>query len=188
MSQLINIIGNTYNKLTVIEYIGQSKWKCLCNCGNYTEVRGFDLKRNHTKSCGCLAEKNALKHGKRNSKEYNSWRAMKDRCYNTSNLKYKDYGGRGIEICNRWLESFENFLEDMGEKPKGYSIDRIDNNGNYTPENCRWRSSKEQSYNKRNTLIIEHNNELRNLSEWSQILNIPYNTLKSRFYRKGTII
>lgn len=150
MSALIDITGQTYNKLTAIEYSGGGKWKCLCECGNYTNVKRGDLARNHTKSCGCLAVENAKTHGKRDSKEYNSWHGMKNRCLNENHVHYKHYGGRGITVCDEWKDSFENFYKDMGDKPTPqHSIDRINVNGNYTPENCRWATKKEQSLNKR---------------------------------------
>jgi hypothetical protein len=143
--------------------IGRKKIKmaeCLCECGNKVITRFQYYKSNHTKSCGCLksffiSEVN-VKHShssnngvKKTSREYNSWGSMKNRCYNPKNNRWNSYGGRGIKVCDRWLNSFENFLEDMGERPNGCSIDRIDPNGNYEPNNCRWATSKEQGKNKR---------------------------------------
>jgi hypothetical protein len=139
--------------------------ECLCECGNKITIRLLSYKTNNTKSCGCLnTEKrklwgsNNLKHGHSNlrdkknrlaSREYKSWINLKQRCNNPNNKDWDEYGGRGIKVCDRWLNSFENFLTDMGERPRGYSIDRIDPNGNYEPSNCRWADNKTQRHNQR---------------------------------------
>ena len=127
---------------------------CECECGNKKRVRHDHFLNNKIRSCGCrrtelLREKNVI-HGKIKTGEYRSWLALRRRCYYEKDLRYKHYGGRGIEVCDRWKNSFVNFYSDMGDKPdKTYSIDRIDVNGNYEPTNCRWASIKEQSINKR---------------------------------------
>jgi hypothetical protein len=119
--------------------------------------------------------------------EYHAWQQMKDRCFNSNNSKYPDYGGRGIVVCDRWRTSFDNFLEDMGERPKDRSIDRIDNNGPYDKLNCRWATKKEQARNKRTTRFIQYMGEVRPLAEWSEILDTNYMTLLARFRRNGKI-
>jgi hypothetical protein len=138
---------------------------CKCDCGNITNPKRLDyLKSGKTKSCGCirqpkikepriLKERTANRKGKTRiqySYTYNSFKCMRDRCNNPRNNRYHDYGGRGINVCDEWGR-FDNFLRDMGERPQGYTLDRIDVNGNYEPSNCKWSTPKEQYYNKRNT-------------------------------------
>lgn len=130
---------------------GYAVWKCLCDCGNICYKKSTYLKSHP--SCGCVGKKNMIeknkKHGMVNSKEYNSWQSAKQRCTNKNNKDYKDYGGKGIKMCNEWLGSFEQFFEDMGERPVGCTLDRIDRNSNYEPSNCRWANIFTQNHNKR---------------------------------------
>lgn len=162
----IDLIGKKINRWTILQ-IDLSKnrtyYICKCICGTLKSVRKTSLITDSSKSCGCLNReissnrlknnKYRLKHGHTIDKlpTYRSWYAMKRRCTDIFYSRYSDYGGRGIKVCDRWLESFINFLEDMGERPINTTIDRIDNNGNYEPLNCRWATSKQQSLNKRNT-------------------------------------
>ena len=184
------MIGTRIHKLTVIaehpeKYRTMKRWICLCDCGNQTIVANSNLKNNHTKSCGChkkeAAGTHSLTHGKTKTKEYRAWRSMKERCSLPSNIMWKNYGGRGIKICDRWIGSFECFLKDMGELPfKGAQLDRIDNNGNYEPSNCRWVTKFQNMLNKRNTVIVEYNGKSQTLKEWSIELNMNYNLLIRR--------
>lgn len=163
MSKRLNIIGQVFGRLTVInfDYVhkGKAYWLCECKCGNRKVIVGVNLITGNAKSCGCynseVASKRSIErntiHGQYNSPTYNSWCSMMQRCTNKNYKRYKDYGGRGITVCNRWY-IFENFLEDMGERPEGLSLDRIDNEGNYESGNCKWSISKEQSSNRRNNI------------------------------------
>jgi hypothetical protein len=161
----VNLIGQVFGKLTVVADAGansrrQSLWECLCSCGNKSVVQGYSLVSGNTKSCGCFRFENgktaSLVHGHarfgQNTAEYRAWQHAKSRCLNPRVWNYENYGGRGIKMCKRWLNSFENFLADMGEKPKPkrkYSIDRINNDGHYEPNNCRWTTFSQQAYNRK---------------------------------------
>jgi len=132
-----------------------------------------------------MTNKGRFKHGYSRTTEHNAWKSMKARCYNKNYDHYKDYGGRGIIVCDRWLRSFENFISDMGEKPTSqHSVDRIDNNGNYEPVNCRWATRKEQARNKRSTIKITHNGAIKTISELATEHGLKYETLRWRIMDK----
>jgi len=154
-----DLTGQTFGKLKVIGYAEtrnkRAYWLCECACGKQVVKMGKYLTDGDTSSCGCfhkeqLSERQRT-HGESvdNTPEYRTWRHMKDRCYNKNNSKYPRYGGRGITVCERWKDSYLNFIEDMGRKPSpDHSIDRINNDGNYEPENCRWATTQQQGTNK----------------------------------------
>lgn len=186
MSKKNKLIGNVFGRLTVIKEdthrtkSGGLKWECVCICGKHIITSGADLISGHTKSCGCIiAEGNNLKHGQNKttkvSPEYKAWSQAIQRCYNPKIRNYEDYGGRGVVVCERWLNSFENFFEDMGERPSpNHSLDRFpNNNGNYEPSNCRWATLIQQSRNKRNNVLIEFRGKMKILGDWLLELNIP---------------
>lgn len=155
--QLVDLKGRRFGRLNVIrrdDNIGSATaWFCECDCGGTVTVRYLSLVRGETKSCGCILseymrERKTI-HGHYNSRTYHSYHSMKARCLNKKHRQYKDYGGRGIKISKSWVNSFESFLKDMGERPKGKTIDRIDNNKGYNKNNCKWSTRKEQNNNKR---------------------------------------
>ena len=166
MGKKLNLTNKKFGRLTAIENTGKRGsnnrfiWLCKCECGKYKEVNSKDLLRKHTKSCGCLNNEKRTQTGKstkthghtcdrKQTLTYNSWMSMKYRCLNPKQKGYEYWGGRGITICERWMK-FENFLEDMGERPEGMTLDRIDNDGNYEHSNCKWSTLKEQNNNRRN--------------------------------------
>jgi hypothetical protein len=176
--------GKTYGKLTVIEFHAvrlEAMWLCRCECGNTTIVAGSDLRRGGTKSCGCGRRTQG---GGHKAPEYSTWKMMKARCYNTNNAEYKNYGARGITVCDRWRHSFVNFLNDMGPRPfAGASIDRIDNNGNYELGNCRWATPLEQGQNTRKVVNLTHDGKTQCIRAWARDLNIEHCVIRERLKR-----
>lgn len=176
MPPLIDLTGKRFGRLAVIgiaeNNAGRIKWECRCDCGNMHVASGVHLKSGGTQSCGCFQREslgnNRRTHGKTRTRVYAAFQHMRRRCESPNDGDYLDYGGRGIKICDRWA-TFENFLEDMGEPEKGYSLGRIDNNGNYEPDNCKWATADEQANNKRNSHLITWNGQTLNLTTWARM-------------------
>lgn len=185
-----DLSGKKFGRLLVIKKAtgnGPSKWLCLCDCGEKRTVYQGNLLSRGSGSCGCLqrevAKASHLKHGKSISPEYESWSAMRNRCLNKNADNYSRYGGRGILVCDRWLESFSNFYSDMGPRPSGTSLGRIDNDGNYCPENCKWESCFHQSRNKSNNVKITLNGMTKCMSDWDRFLGFRVGTILDRTRR-----
>lgn len=191
-----DISGKRFGRLVVIcdsgnRYRNGIIWFCQCDCGKTKNVRGQSLKQGRTKSCGCstvdFRNTHMITHGKSKYPEYKVWKSMMDRCQNKRHKQYPSYGGRGIYVCDRWKESIEDFLEDMGRRPsKDHSIDRIDNDGPYTKENCRWATRSQQQCNRRGNRWIQFNGKNMTLSQWSKTLQISTQLLRLRIKKWGT--
>lgn len=198
---MIDLSNTRFGRLVVKSFVRSARsgraytyiWLCSCDCGEVLEVHASNLRTGNTQSCGCLQTDLATArtiHGHsrkgRPSPTYRSWAHMKTRCLDPASDGYPYYGGRGITLCDRWLE-FANFLADMGEAPPGTEIDRIDNSGNYTPENCRWSTRLVQARNTRKTRTVILGGKLMAFSEAAQALNIHISTITSWLrYHKTT--
>jgi len=210
------LTGQRFERLAVIREIPtkepnpsrrQKYYLCKCDCGNEKEIRGYSLTSGAVRSCGCLQREAAAKVGKSGINirhgacigmrsdnydqnplkgTYESWHGMFPRCEDTNDAGYVNYGARGIKITDSWRD-FSNFLKDMGLRPEGLSIERIDNDGNYEPENCRWATTKEQGRNKTNSRLITHGGMTKPISQWAEELNIKVSTLFNRFDRGWTV-
>ena len=185
-----DLTGATFGRLTVIERAANRNkhvyWRCQCECGNEVEVRADSLTRGPTVSCGCYHDEVVTKHGMWESSEYHIWRAMLTRCENKNMHAYDRYGGRGIKVCEDW-HNFQTFYADMGAFPgSGYSLDRIDNSGDYCPENCRWATWKQQGRNRDYNRMLTYRGNQRCIAEWSEVTGISHSTLRMRLERGWT--
>lgn len=197
--KLKDLAGQVFSRLTVIDRapnrikrsgIGVVQWNCRCECGKLTIVDSGKLVGKRTKSCGCLnidtpklrTGKNnpVFRHGMAKSMEYRSWQCARKRVIDKNNKGYPAYGGRGIKMSDEWIDSPETFLADMGKRPKGTTLERIDNDGHYCAENCRWASQTEQARNRRSTVRFFARGEEKTAAEWSEISGIPWKVIWAR--------
>lgn len=200
MSNRENLVGLKYKMLTVMEYshkVGRKAyWKCICECGKEKTARGDCLKSGSVTSCGCLKKeqdrinlKKRHKHLESKTRLYYIWQHMLTRCRSEKDKSYDNYGGRGISVCEEWSNDFYNFRK--WALNNGYqeqlSIDRIDNYGNYSPENCRWITNIDQCNNRRKSIIINYNNKTQSIAEWCRELDLNYGTVFNRYKRGWSI-
>lgn len=187
-------IGAQFSRFVVLAPSTRKKYfLCKCSCGSQKEVRQDHLLSGKTKSCGCLGRElasariskvhaAAIKHGASTTRAYSTWHSMRQRCENPNSRHFHRYGGRGIEVCARW-KIFDNFLADMGQPPNGLTIERIDNNLGYSPDNCRWASRKQQQNNRNVNRFVTWKGKTQTASQWSDELGIPANTIHQRLDR-----
>lgn len=201
MGKLIDLTGQRFGRLLVIErtdnQVSQSgnvrtMWNCQCDCGKTTVVDAYNLRKGYTNSCGCLHNEIASAcfktHGLSSTKLYNVWRGILTRCFNENNAAYKHYGGRGISVCDEWRDSFVAFYHwaiSTGWKD-GLSIDRVNNDAGYYPENCRWVAQKKQCNNRRTTRYVQIDNITKPLAEWCEMYGKKYKTVCNRLYSGWT--
>lgn len=194
MGKFQDLSGSKFGKLTAIKVAyknknGESVWECVCDCGNVVNVVCSNLKNGHSTSCGCYKKICSITHNETKTRLHRIWSGIKSRCYNPKKPNYKNWGGRGIKMCDEWKFSYENFRN--WALNNGYqenlTIDRIDNNKAYEPSNCRWATNKEQCNNKRNNHLLTKDKETHTISEWSDIIGISAKTIQRRITNKMPI-
>lgn len=199
MAILLKLKGQQFGRLTVIEQLKSDPkkgrmWLCLCACGKTKEVCSAYLRSGDTKSCGCLEYENqrfgSILHGKAKgtmrAPEYTAWASAKGRCYNPKNKKYPAYGGRGVKMCERWRDDFGEFYKDMGPRPKGHTLDRINVDGDYEPTNCRWATWEVQRRNRQKQVLF--NGVTLPLKEVAKQTKRKYKSLHHFFHKRGMMI
>jgi len=187
-----SFIGTKWGRLTVTRLAGRPASRniiveCRCDCGRTKTVRAAHLTHGKICSCGCLRREKNTKHGLHQSAIYNVWNAMIDRCRNPKHKRYSDWGGRGISVCQEWSD-IAIFLKDMGEPPDGCQIDRINNDGNYEPGNCRWTTAKKNCRNRRSVRLLTYNSETMCVTEWAERLGVNRGTIYDRLRRNWSVI
>lgn len=182
--RLENLTGRVFGRITVLERTPNRQrntmWRCRCSCGNERVVQAGSLNSGAVVSCGCHKRELATTHGGSKHPLYRVWYGMIDRCYNKTNRAYNGYGGRGIFVCKRWRESPKAFYKDMGERPLGAELDRINNDGPYSPRNCRWATPLVQSNNRRSNRLVTFRGATRSIMEWSRITGVNRRTIAQR--------
>lgn len=185
------MIGIKYGRLVAVSEVGLGNkgmiYSFKCDCGNYKNISGAQVRSGKASSCGCLRSEMTSKknttHGHAGTPEYETWQGMKNRCCNKNAPVYKNYGGRGITLCDKW-QTFEGFLEDMGKRPNGCTLERLDNNKGYEKSNCVWATIEQQARNTRQNKFITFNGETLCMTDWAKKTGIPYPTIQDR-RRKG---
>lgn len=183
--------GEIFNHLTFLSGSGRSGqrtiWRMECECGVVKDVCAGDVRSGHTTSCGCKKGGGPKTHGLADSREFIAWAGAKGRCLNPNNSRFSSYGGRGIKMCERWLSSFENFIADMGQKPSPkHTLERIDVNGDYSPENCKWATWTEQARNRRKVKLIEFDGRKLPLWRWAEVTGLSRGTIWGRLAKGWT--
>lgn len=188
-----DISGQSFGRLLAVRWASERPsasggriWECTCDCGKTTYVPIGSVTSGGTTSCGCAHRemiaalgRRSAKHSMTGSHTYRSWQSMRQRCNDSDSKDFRNYGGRGISVCARW-DGFLAFLEDMGERPKGTTLDRIDVNGNYEPSNCRWADHRTQSNNKRSNVVVTHDGQSKTVAQWAEIVGLERKTLEYR--------
>lgn len=191
-SKPIDLSGQKFGLLSAIEVSGKDKhgnvmWRCSCECNSIITVTSRDLRTGHTKSCGCLKiamlKSRVTKHGRSGTRLYMVWQEMVARCHRPSHKNFPFYGGRGIAVCDEWQSSFEKFAEDMGHPPSGHSLERVDNDGNYSKSNCRWANKEDQMNNRRNNVIISFDGREMTMAQFAKMLGFAYGKVRSAVNR-----
>ena len=186
--RFVDISGNRYGRLTITDFAGRCSsgrlyWNCRCDCGNETVVRSTHLVAGLIQSCGCIRIQAITKHGYSSAPEYGIWKHMIYRCTLSHTRDFANYGRRGVTVCERWL-AYENFIADMGVRPSpNHTLERIDNDGPYSPGNCRWATTKEQNRNRRNSVFIAFQGEELCLAEWAERVGISPQALRARIFK-----
>ena len=197
MTRLINLVGFRFGRLAVIsrapnESGKNAMWNCICDCGGSKIVLSYSLLKSRTQSCGCIKKEQNIamftRHGYSKTPEWQAWQGMKNRCNSPSYKGFHNYGGRGIKVCERWLECFDNFIADIGPRPSAnHSIERIDVNGDYCPSNCIWATTDVQARNRRANVFITNDGKTLCISDWAKLLGMHMSTLKKRIEKHGAV-
>lgn len=183
-----DLTGRKFGRLTVESFAGFqgkfAKWKCKCDCGGESTSFGNQLSAGHIQSCGCLR----MTHGMSDHPLFPTWQQMLQRCHNENNTGYKNYGARGISVCQRWRDSFADFIADVGERPSDeHSIGRIDNDGNYEPDNVRWETRQQQGENRRSNRYVTFNGKTQTMSEWAREAGITREAMRLRLKKDAPL-